>query len=428
MNPLFKSLQAVERLGEIEQCIGLKLVAHGPPKAFIGELCDILDDNHEPIMRAEVIGFNQDKVYLMPYDTAPISMGYTVRATGKCLSIPVGEALFGKVLNAFGIPIQSTHKVICNSSMPTHYKQHNVLNRLPIMQRFATGINAIDALLPMGKGQRMGLFAGSGVGKSTLLGTIAQKSTADVMVIALIGERGREVSEFITNFLDESLLKKSILVVACSDEPALTRRQAAYTATTIAEYFCQQGRDVCLLMDSITRLAMAQRDIGLNLGEPPTARGYTPSVFSLLPGLIERAGCFKEKGSITAIYTVLVEGDDFNEPIADTMRSLLDGHIVLTRELAQKGHYPAIAITESISRLQKQLLSHDEQSIVTQIVSLLSLYQQNKELIELGVYKPGSHPKLDKAVARIDSINALLTTHETHSSAQLIQSFKEILA
>lgn len=429
MHPLFKSLQAIERIGVIEQSIGLKLVANGPPQVFIGEVCDILDHNHQVIMQAEVIGFNKGEVYLMPYDSAPVSMGYQVKASGNHVTIPVGPALLGQILDAFANPIDQEIVRLCQNSIKTQHKKTNAIHRAPITERLTTGVHAIDGLLPLGKGQRIGIFAGSGVGKSTLLGNIAQNSHSDVNVIALIGERGREVQEFLTHYLDEKTLKKSILIIACSDESALMRRQAVYTATAIAEYFCQQGKDVLLFMDSITRFAMAQREIGLSLGEPPTARGYTPSVFSLLPGIIERAGNFKHQGSISAIYTVLVEGDDMNEPIADHMRSLLDGHIVLTRELAQKGHYPAISVVQSISRLTKQLLSQEEQNIVSQIIAILSLYQQNKDLIELGAYKQGTNPQLDHSIARIDSINQLLVKGQEKSLSfhELIQRFKDII-
>jgi flagellum-specific ATP synthase len=429
MHPWLNTLQAIERLGEIEQFIGLKLVANGPPQAFIGEVCDILDPQQRIIMQAEVIGFEHGKVYLMPYDSVPVCMGYKVRATGTHLSIAVGESLLGQAVNAFAQPIDEKIQLTYKHCIATQNKKISPLARLPITERLTTGIQAIDGLLPIGKGQRVGIFAGSGVGKSTLLGTMVQNLQSDINVIALIGERGREVNEFITNYLDETTLKKSVLVVACSDEPALIRRQAVYTATAIAEYFCQQGKHVMLFMDSITRFAMAQREIGLSLGEPPTARGYTPSVFALLPGIIERTGNFKNQGSISALYTVLVEGDDFNEPLADHMRALLDGHIVLTRELAQRGHYPAISILQSVSRLAKQLVSTEEMQVINQIIATLSLYQQNKDLIELGAYKPGNHALLDAAVNRIEAINHLLIQNKKQflSFQELIQDFKEIL-
>lgn len=429
MHPWINTLQTIERLGEIEQCIGLKLVANGPPQTFIGEVCDILDQNHHPVMQAEVIGFEHGNVYLMPYDFVPVCMGYKVRATGQSLSIPMNDSLLGNVVNAFAQPINESIHLTYKQRVFTKNKTINPLTRLPITERLNTGIHAIDSLLPIGKGQRIGIFAGSGVGKSTMLGNIVQNIQSDINVIALIGERGREVNDFINNHLDEATLKKSVLVVSCSDESALMRRQAVYTATAIAEYFCQQGKHVMLFMDSITRFAMAQREIGLSLGEPPTARGYTPSVFALLPGIIERTGNFKDQGSISALYAVLVEGDDFNEPLADHMRALLDGHIVLTRELAHRGHYPAISILQSVSRLAKHLVTSEEQETIKQIIATLSLYQQNKDLIEVGAYKPGNNILLDAAVQRIDGINQLLIQDKTNplSFSELIQSFRDLL-
>ncbi|MDR3501309.1 MAG: FliI/YscN family ATPase [Legionella sp.] len=429
MHPWINELLAVERLGEIEQFIGLRLVANGPPQTFIGEVCDILDQHNQPIIQAEVIGFEHGKVYLMPYDSAPVCMGYKVRATGNPLSIAVGDSLLGHAVDAFAKPIDERLRLHNKHRVFTQNKKINPFNRLPISERLNTGIQAIDGLLPLGKGQRMGIFAGSGVGKSTLLGNMVQNLQTDINVIALIGERGREVNDFINNHLDENTLKKSVLVVSCSDESALMRRQAVYTATAIAEYFCQQGKQVMLFMDSITRFAMAQREIGLSLGEPPTARGYTPSVFALLPGIVERTGNFKDQGSISAVYTVLVEGDDFNEPLADHMRALLDGHIVLTRELAQRGHYPAISILQSVSRLAKHLVTAEEQQLMNQIFATLSIYEQNKDLIELGAYKPGNNALLDAAVERMPAINKLLIqdTKQPLSFHELMHRFKELL-
>lgn len=429
MNLLSKPSFSVERLGEIQQFMGLKMVANGPPQAFIGEICDILDQQQNIILQAEVVGFNQGEVYLMPYDMAPVRMGYQVRATGKPLAIKVGYELLGQVVDAFAKPIAPGTSLFCKEYIATQNKQINPLSRAPIAHRLKTGIQAIDGLLPLGRGQRIGIFAGSGVGKSRLLANITNAIDSDVNVIALIGERGREVQDFIRNHLQEENRKKSVLVVACSDESALKRRQAAYTATAIAEYFCQQGKQVLLSMDSITRFAMAQREISLSLGEPPTARGYTPSVFSLLPGIIERTGNFKNQGSISAIYSILVEGDDFNEPLADHMRSLLDGHIILTREIAQQGHYPAISVLQSVSRLASNLFSITEYKVVQEIISTLSLYEQNKELIELGAYKAGTNPLLDKAISCSKAIKQLLVqnNHPSLNTEELISKFKEIL-
>ncbi|MGL6037107.1 MAG: FliI/YscN family ATPase [Legionella sp.] len=429
MHPLLNNLSRLERIGAIEQFIGLKMVANGPPNTFIGEVCDILNATNHVVMQAEVVGFAGGKVYLMPYDNVPIHMGYKVRATGSSLSIQAGDFLLGQAVDAFAKPLTGVEPPLHAASLPTQNKKINPLIRQPIAERMRTGITAIDTLLPMGRGQRMGIFAGSGVGKSVLLGTIAEHIDSEVNVIALIGERGREVNDFIAHHLDEATRKKSVLVVACSDESALMRRQAAYTATTIAEYFSQKGQQVMLFMDSITRFAMAQREISISLGEPPTARGYTPSVFSLLPGIIERTGNVKKRGSISALYTVLVEGDDFNEPLSDHMRALLDGHIVLSRELAQQGHYPAISVLHSVSRLSKQLLSEAEHTLVAQVIAALSLYQQNKDLINLGAYKTGSNADLDKAVSVVPVINQLLTGAQSNTSFEgLMQRFKEIMA
>ena len=429
MNNWINTLQPIERLGEIEQCIGLKLVANGPPQAFVGELCEILDTQNNVIMRAEVVGFERSKVFLMPFSKARISMGYKVRATGQGTSITVGEELLGRVIDALGQPLDDEIRLRCTEQVPLHRPKINPLHREAITERLSTGIHALDGLLPLGRGQRIGLFAGSGVGKSVLLGMMAKHMSSDINVIALIGERGREVNDFIRTHLDESTRRKSVVVVACSDDFALMRKQAVYTATAIAEYFCNQGKNVMLFMDSITRFAMAQREIGLSLGEPPTARGYTPTVFSLLPGIVERAGNFSGQGSITALYTVLVEGDDFNEPIADTMRSLLDGHIVLTRELAHRGYYPAIDVLQSVSRLTHQLTTIDEQQLIKKVIALLSLYRQNKDLIELGAYLPGNNEKLDYAVARIDAVQQVLTQSMNDSlpTEMIIQRLKECI-
>lgn len=428
MNNWLNCLQPIERLGEIEQCLGLKLVANGPPQAFLGELCEIMDSRYQAIMHAEVIGFEQGKVFLMPFTTTKIQMGLKVRATGHSITVPAGEALLGRIVDAFAQPLDGQGDIFCSEQAPLQRSKINPLHRQPIKERLLTGIHAIDSLLPLGEGQRVGLFAGSGVGKSVLLGMIVKQIASDINVIALIGERGREVNDFIQQHLDSEVFKKSVVVVSCSDEPALMRKQAVFTATTIAEYFCSKGKKVALFMDSITRLAMAQREISLSLGEPPTTRGYTPTIFSLLPKIVERAGNFVGQGSITALYTVLVEGDDFNEPIADHMRALLDGHIILTRALAQQGHYPAIDILQSTSRLAAQLLTPEEQLLVDKIISLFSLYQQNKDMIDVGAYKPGNNPKLDYAITRIDTINQLLVQkQETLTLKTLLQRFSEIL-
>lgn len=428
MNNWLHSLQAIERLGEIEQCLGLKLVAKGPPQTFVGELCEILDSQKQILMKAEVIGFDKSKVFLMPFSPAQVVLGSKVRACGHAAMVAVGNPLLGRIVDALGNPIDQLGPIPCYEQAPLRPSKINPLARQPIGERLLTGIHAIDCLLPLGKGQRIGLFAGSGVGKSVLLGMIAKQVKSEINVIALIGERGREVKDFIYQHLDEATLRKSVIVVACSDDSALMRKQAVYTATAIAEYFCRQKKEVMLFMDSITRFAMAQREISLSLGEPPTTRGYTPTVFSLLPGIVERAGNFSGQGSITAVYTVLVEGDDFNEPVADHMRALLDGHIVLRRELAQRGHYPAIDVLQSLSRLGPQLLTHKEQKLQQQVIAILNEYQQNRDLIEVGAYKPGFNQKLDHAVERIESLNQVLRQTMDRSLAMdiLFNRFTEI--
>lgn len=422
-------LQSIDRYGEIEHYESLKLVANGPPQVFVGELCEVLDRQNQRLMHAEVVGFAKGKVFLMPFSNAKISLGCKVRALGQPMTIPVGESLLGRVVDAFVQPLDSQGPLLFLKQRPALQAHMNPLQHQRITERLKTGIHAIDCLLPLGKGQRIGLFAGSGVGKSFLLGKIAQQIQSDINVIAFVGERGREVNDFIQIHLQKQVLQKTVVVASCSNEPALMRKQAVFTATAIAEYFCALGKDVVLLLDSMTRFAMAQREISLSLGEPPTARGYTPTVFSLLPTIIERAGNFKDQGSITAIYTVLVEGDDFNEPIADNMRALLDGHIVLTRELAQRGHFPAIDVLQSVSRLAPQLLTPDEQNLAREIITMLSHYNQNKDLIAVGAYKPGNNLKLDRAVERIDAIQQLLvqTKDESLTLEQLVNQFSEIL-
>jgi flagellum-specific ATP synthase len=407
MYDLFHNLQKVTRIGDVEQYKGLQLVSQGPPQTFVGEICEVLDSKNKVILQAQVAGFEHGKVHLLPFSSKPLTMGLKIRGTGKSLHLKGSNNLLGQVLDALGNPLNKT-AFEYEQSIPMQNHQINPLHRAPINFRIPTGIQALDILLPLGRGQRIGIFAGSGVGKSKLISIMAKKIESEVLVIALIGERGREVNDFIQNNLDEVTRKKSVVIVSCSDDFAVKRRQALYTAHAIAEYFCNQGKHVSLFVDSITRFAMAQREIGLGLGEVPTARGYTPSVFSLLPELVERAGNFIGKGSITAIYTVLVEGDDFNEPIADTMRSLLDGHIILTRELAQQGHYPAIDILQSVSRLRQELVSKEEDQCIKKVIALLLLYKKNKELIELGAYQSGKNKDLDYALYRIDSLQKFL--------------------
>jgi flagellum-specific ATP synthase len=395
--------------GKVKNIVGMMVEATGVD-AKIGDICIVgKAEGVSPGVTAEVVGFREGSVLLMAYgDIKGIGPGSTVEPTGHKLRIPVGDFLKGRTIDATGRPIDGLGAFEAGCYYDIDAPYINPLERPRISETLCYGIKAIDGLLTIGKGQRMGIFSGSGVGKSTLMGMIAKNVQTDINVIALVGERGREVKEFIEKDLGEEGLKRSVLVVATSDQPAMFRAKCASVATTIAEYFRDQGKDVLLMMDSLTRFAMAQREIGLATGEPPIARGYTPSIYAELPKLLERSGNFK-KGSITGIYTVLVEGDDTNEPIADTVRGILDGHIVLSRKLAGLNHYPAIDINASISRLMTDITTPEHQKQASKIRNLLSLYYQNYDLISIGAYKPGMNPQLDEAVGKIDSINAFLT-------------------
>ncbi|MGC9313270.1 MAG: FliI/YscN family ATPase, partial [Sediminispirochaetaceae bacterium] len=353
---------------------------------------------------AEVIGFNNMEVQLMAFDQMEgIEPGCLVVAMGEFLSIPVSEKLMGRVLNAMGKPIDGKGSVGSAETVSTVNTPPNVLFRKKITERLITGVRAIDSMTPPGKGQRIGIFSGSGVGKSTLLGMIARNTLADVNVIALIGERGREVREFIEQDLGEEGLKKSVLVVSTSDTNPLARVRGAFVATAISEYFRDQGKDVMLLFDSITRFARAQREIGLTLGEPPATRGFTPSVFSILPKLLERCGN-SEKGTITGFYNILVEGDDMDEPVADTVRGILDGHIVLSRKLAQAYHYPAIDVLNSLSRLATKVTTREEQRAAGKIRQMMATYSEAEDLINVGAYAEGSNSEVDEAIGKIADI------------------------
>lgn len=393
--------------GKVKNIVGMMVEATGID-AKIGDICMVGRTDDSPGVTAEIVGFREGSVLLMAYgDIKGIGPGSIVECTGHKLRVPVGDFLKGRTIDATGRPIDGLgdFKADCYYDIDAPYT--NPLERPRISETLCYGIKAIDGLLTIGKGQRMGIFSGSGVGKSTLMGMIAKNVQTDINVIALVGERGREVKEFIEKDLGKEGLKRSVLVVATSDQPAMFRAKCASVATTIAEYFRDQGKNVLLMMDSLTRFAMAQREIGLATGEPPIARGYTPSIYSELPKLLERSGNFK-KGSITGIYTVLVEGDDTNEPIADTVRGILDGHIVLSRKLAGLNHYPAIDINASISRLMTDITTPEHQKQAAKIRNLLSLYYQNYDLISIGAYKPGMNPKLDEAVNKIDKINGFL--------------------
>ncbi len=400
-------LDLVKVNGRVMQVIGLVIESIGP-SASLGEVCAIKSRNDEVICLAEVVGFKNNRVLSMALgDINRISPGSEIVAMGKTFSIPVGRKLLGRVIDGLGHPIDGKGWIEADEMRSIYNQPPAPLERSRITQPIATGIRAIDSLLTCGKGQRIGIFAGSGVGKSTLMGMIARHSNADVNVIALIGERGREVRDFIEKELGDSGLSKSVVVVATSDKPPLIRVKSALVATAIAEYFRDQGFDVMFMMDSLTRVAMAQREVGLAIGEPPTTKGYTPSVFALLPRLVERAGT-SSKGSITALYTVLVEGDDFNEPIADFSRSILDGHIVLSRKLANMGHYPAIEPLESISRLMPDIVSSEHKKSAEKIIDILATYREAEDLINIGAYVRGSNPKIDKALQMIEKIREFL--------------------
>ena len=400
VNPLLKS-------GRVSRVVGLSLESLGP-KAPVGEICELKNKRGQVINRAEIVGFRDNKIISMVLgELTEISPGMEINATGEALSINLDDKLLGRILNGLGEPIDGKPALKSVHRRPVYAIPPNPLLRRRITEPISTGIRAIDGMLTFGKGQRVGIFAGSGVGKSTLLGMIARNTNADINVIALIGERGREVREFIEKDLGKEGLDRSIVVVATSDMPALVRIKAALTATTIAEYFRDRGMDVMLMMDSVTRLAMAQREVGLTVGEPPTSKGYTPSVFSLMQKTMERAGT-SDVGSITGLYTVLVEGDDFNEPISDTARGILDGHIILSRKIASLGHYPAIDVLESISRLRKEVVTPEHNQAAYELQSIMAAYRGAEDLISVGAYQKGTNSRIDRAIRLNDAINFFL--------------------
>ena len=420
--------ETIGHTGKIENIVGMSIEASGS-RAAVGDICRIYSGESGGQIPAEVVGFKNDRILLMPYgEMTGISSGNFVRNTGHQLRMRVGSFLKGRIINALGQPIDDMGAFEGGDSYCIGSSYINPLSRPPIRERMEFGVKAIDGLLTIGKGQRMGIFAGSGVGKSTLLGMIAKNVKADINVIALVGERGREVLEFVQKDLGEEGMARSVLVVATSDQPAMLRMKCPSVATGIAEYFRDQGYDVLLMMDSLTRFAMAQREIGLAIGEPPVARGYTPSIYAELPKLLERSGNFK-RGPITAIYTVLVEGDDTNEPIADTVRGILDGHIVLSRQLAAQNHYPAIDIGASISRLMVEIVDTEHQRLASRLRDILSIYNQNADLVSIGAYKAGTNQKLDFALTKIDEINGFLMqgTKEVFSYEQCLAELHKIL-
>ncbi|CAM3942580.1 flagellar protein export ATPase FliI [Paenibacillus alkaliterrae] len=411
--------------GKVTQVIGLTVESEGPDSS-IGDVCFIYPSKGAKPIKAEVVGFRDNKVILMPLgDLHAISPGCDVVGTGKPLSVQVGSELLGKVLDGLGNPLDGSFLPRRMPHYSTHNEPSNPLMRPRVVEPLGIGVRAIDGLLTVGRGQRVGIFAGSGVGKSTLLGMIARNTSADVNVIALIGERGREVLEFMEKDLGPEGLARSVVIVATSDQPALIRMKGALIATSIAEYFRDRGLNVMLMMDSVTRYAMALREVGLAIGEPPATRGYTPSVFAALPKLLERAGT-GPAGSITAFYTVLVDGDDMNEPIADAVRGILDGHIVLSRHLAHKGHFPAIDVLASVSRVMKEIVTEEQQDAANELKKLLAIYKDSEDLINIGAYQRGSNAEIDMALQSIDTIHAY-TKQKTSEKVNLEEAQHQLI-
>ena len=415
------------RLGRVVKIVGLTIESVGP-EAKLNDLCRILVNKVEnQYVMAEVVGFREKRLLLMPFDSVEgLGVGCIVENTGHPLSVSVDDNILGHTVDGIGRPTD-IESLDMRYEYPVEAAPPDPMQRTIISEVLPLGVKAVDGLITVGKGQRIGIFAGSGVGKSTLLGMFARNTQADINVIALIGERGREVREFIERDLGEEGMKRSVVVVATSDKPALIRNKAAKTATAIAEYFRDQGKDVLLMMDSLTRFSMTQREIGLASGEPPVTRGYPPSVYAEMPKLLERAGT-SEKGSITGLYTVLVDGDDFNEPITDTARSILDGHIMLSRNLAHKNHYPAIDVLQSISRVMSAIASKEHKALAGKLKSVLATYHESEDLINIGAYKSGSNKEIDYAIQKIDAINQFLMqdTMEKFGFEEIISMLKAI--
>lgn len=417
----------IQAYGKVSRVVGFMVESIGP-ECRMGTVCDIFDKDNSRKFPAEVMGFKDNRVLLMPLEEIQgIGPGSRVVARQTQAYIPVGNHLLGRIIDGIGNPIDGKGPIHSKVQYPIYATPINPLKRRRIDEPLDLGIRAINGLLTVGCGQRIGIFAGSGVGKSVLLGMIAKKTNADVNVIALIGERGRELNDFIEKQLGEDGLKRSVIVVATSDHLPLIRMRGAFIATAVAEYFRDQGLKVNLMMDSVTRFAMAQREIGLSLGEPPTTKGYTPSVFTLLPKLLERAGTSSTRGSITGLYTVLVEGDDTNEPIADAIRSILDGHVVLTRELAMQGHYPAVDVSRSISRVMDDIVSDDHRDCARKLKSVLAIYRKAEDLINIGAYASGSNPDIDYAIQMMGQINAYLC-QDVETTVSFQNSMAELTA
>ncbi|MEA4849153.1 MAG: flagellar protein export ATPase FliI [Clostridiaceae bacterium] len=419
----------IKYTGRVSQVIGLTIESQGPA-VNLGELCNIYPLKGDSPIRAEVIGFKDNIVCLMPLGNMKgVGPGSKIEATGESLSVGVSEDMLGRIVDGLGGvmdgkgPINNCVMYSVENSPPDPLTRKRIREVLPV------GVRAIDGLLTIGKGQRIGIFSGSGVGKSTLMGMVARNTKADVNVIGLIGERGREVREFIENDLQEEGLSRSVVIVATSDQPALIRLKAAQLATSVAEYFRDRGKDVMLMMDSLTRFAMAQREVGLSIGEPPVTRGYTPSVFAVMPKLLERSGT-SDKGTITGLYTVLVDGDDMNEPITDTVRSILDGHIVLSRNLANRNHYPAIEVLASVSRVMPNIIDEEHKSNANELKNILSVYKEAEDLINIGAYVKGSNKNIDRAIDKIEAIESFLKQgiDEKSEMEEVLNGMKNILS
>jgi flagellum-specific ATP synthase len=428
---LLQRINPIRINGKVSEIVGLIVEGNGPV-ASIGDVCGIVPVNGGPPLEAEVVGFRKGRVLLMPLESIQgLGPGCKILSLGRKASIGVGRGLLGRVIDGLGNPIDNKGPITFADEYPSYADPINPLDRGRINEPMDLGIRAINALLTCGKGQRMGIFSGSGVGKSVLMGMIARNTQADVNVIGLIGERGREVREFLEKNLGEEGLARSVVVVAASDMHPLIRMRAAYVATTVSEYFRDQGNAVLLMVDSLTRFAMAQREVGLSVGEPPTTKGYTPSVFSLLPKLVERSGIVEGVGSITGLYTILVEGDDFNEPVSDAARSILDGHISLSRNLANKNHYPAIDILQSISRVMIDVVDDEQKSKANQLVNIMATYKKAEDLINIGAYVSGSNHEIDHAIKMIDKVNKYLCQNINEkidfptAKAQLLELLKE---
>ena len=419
----------VKKSGKLKRIVGMILEGDGPAVA-VGSICTIFPLSGKAPVQAQVVGFQDNKTLLMPLgDILGVEPGSTIEVTEETPSFSVTPHLLGRIIDGLGNPLDGKGQIPLGIQYPLMGVPINPLERKRLSQPLDMGVRAINGLLTCAKGQRIGILAGTGVGKSVLLGMIARNTSADVNVIALIGERGREVKEFIDDNLGPEGLEKSVVVAATSDQPPPVRLRGAYIATTIAEYFRDQGKDVILIMDSVTRFALAQREIGLSTGEPPTTRGYTPSVFSSLPRLLERAGTSSAEGSITGLYTVLVEGDDINEPISDAIRAVIDGHIILSRDLAAHNHYPAIDVLNSVSRMMIKVVSDEHYGVTTKIKDLLATYKEAEDLINIGAYTPGSNEKIDQAIAKIDNINQYLRQgiQDAYDLDQSIENLKMIV-